>query len=409
MKAYDLIVVGAGPSGSLTAKTAAEKGLKVLLLERGRRPGVKNVGGELLTQDVFHHFPWMEEGPVERPVSRWSFYFLCEDGSLSEIGISREKPYGYTVHRPSWDLWVSEKAVEAGVNLKTSTLVERLLFDDRGFVVGVETSRGEKFSSSIVVGADGVNSVVARDAGLRGKWPSSLLALAAKRTYRLGEKRISRRFSRGGAFEVLVVLDARVPEGYGWVFPSKADVSAGIGITLDKGENPVDHLRRMLEAPSIHERVKGGILLEEAAKLLPIGGPIGKTFGNGVLLVGDAAGFTCPMEGAGYEAAAYSGILAAETACQALASGDVSAANLSAYEKRWKESWIGANLDFGRKFQDLVLRRVGLKQVNRLLYGFLAAATKHGSYPELSHPEALAKFFEKEAWLLEFFGGKLRF
>ncbi|MHC1590108.1 MAG: NAD(P)/FAD-dependent oxidoreductase [Candidatus Hecatellaceae archaeon] len=405
---YDLIVVGAGPGGSLAAKTAAEKGFKVIMLERGRRPGDKNVGGELLTQDVFHLFPWMREGPVERPITRWSFHFYHEDGRLVEAGLSRSRPYGYTVHRPAWDFWVSKAAVEAGAKLETARLVEKVLFNGEGFAVGVETSRGEKFYGSVVVGADGVNSVVARDSGLRGKWPPESLALAVKHTYRLGEKRVSERFTRGGACEVVVVLDGRIPNGYGWVFPSRRNVAVGVGVTVDRPEKPpAAYLKKMLKLPPVQERIKGGRLAERSARTLPVGAPAEKTFGDGLLLVGDAAGFTCPMEGAGYEAAAYSGRLAAEVACEALGRGDVSAEALSSYEKRWRESWIGVNLDFGREIQKLIVEEMGIERFNRFLYGFLASATKHGSFPGLSHREAFLKFVEENSELLAVLGGKL--
>jgi len=404
---YDIVVVGAGPAGSLAAKTAAEKGFRVILLERGRRPGDKNVGGELLTQDVFHHFSWMAEGPLERPITRWSFHLHREDGSLVELAFSRSKPFGYTVHRPEWDRWVSKAAAEAGAQLKTSTLVERVLKNEGGYAIGVETSKGEKFYGSLVIGADGVNSVVARSFGLRGKWPPEAVALAVKQTYRLGENLVSGRFTRGGCVEALVVFDDHYPSGYCWVFPSKRLVALGVGATLNSKEPPKLQLKRMLRLPAVRERVKGGRLIEEAARLIPVGPPAAKTFGDGILLAGDAAGFTCPMEGAGYEAAAYSGKLAAEVACEALSAGDVSAGFLSAYEERWRESWIGLNLDFGGRMQNLILRELGIKRVSRFLYGFLTAVAKHGCYPSLSHKEALARFLRENGELLTLLGGKV--
>ncbi|KYH37920.1 MAG: digeranylgeranylglycerophospholipid reductase, partial [Candidatus Hecatellales archaeon B24] len=154
-------------------------------------------------------------------------------------------------------------------------------------------------------------------------------------------------------------------------------------------------------------KVRGGKLVEKAAHILPVGAPAEKTFGNGLLLVGDAAGFTCPMEGAGYEAAAYSGKLAAEAACEALSRGDLSAEALSAYEKRWRESWIGGNLDFGREIQKLIVEEMRIERFNRFLYGFLAAVTKHGSCPSLSHREAFLKFVKENSELLTILGGKI--
>ncbi len=405
---YDLVVVGAGPAGSLAAKTVAEKGFKVVFLERGRKPGEKSVGGELLTRDVFHFFPWMAEGPIEQPIQGWTFHLYSEGGRrLVELGFSRAEPYGYTVHRPSWDLWVSRQAELSGAKLKTSTLVERLLMDDRGFVVGVETSRGEKIYGSMVIGADGVASVVAREAGLRGRWPPESLALCLKHFYTLRPRTVLTRFRRGEGLNAFIFIDGRLGRGYGWVFPYKRGIAVGLGLIPGGAESLTGKFEVFLSLPAVRNLVDGGSLKQHSAHLIPLGGPKGKTFGNGVLLAGDAAGFPCPLEGAGYEAAAYSGLLAGEVACEALSRGEFSAETLAVYEERWRQSWIARNIDFGRRLQRLILDELGVERLSLGFHRFLEALSKHGSHPGISHPEAVHRFFEENREALGLLAGKI--
>ena len=114
--------------------------------------------------------------------------------------------------------------------------------------------------------------------------------------------------------------------------------------------------------------------------------------GDGYLLVGDAAGLVCPCDGSGYEAAVCSGYLAAEAARKALDTGDTSAETLFEYEKKCMESWVGSDIRFGAKAQDIVFKEMGISNFNRLIYDLAAAFTKHGSYMGKSHIETLVEF-----------------
>lgn len=395
---YDVVVVGAGPSGILAAKTAAEKGLKVLLLERGKQPGDKSVGGEFLPISIFQRFPWMGEGPLQRAVTKWAFHFLHDD-KLTELKFSRRSgEYGFTVHRPNWDRWTSGFAEAAGAVLKTSTLVEELLFDERNRVVGVVADEGEKFYSSVVIGADGSNSVVALKAGLRSKWPPNALALCVKHTYRLPEGEITRRFcDENGGGELRIFLSEKISsKGYGWIFPSKKDFCVGVGSTLDAlKDNVEDRLSDFLALPVVEKLTEGAAMFQHSVHTVPVYGPQGKTYADGVLIVGDAAGFVCPMDGAGYEAAVYSGQLAAEVSAEAVSEGSCSVESLERYEKRWKGSWLGGDVNSGARLQDLILNSIGIDRLSRLLYEFGAALSKHGSYLDKSHEEALAEFLSR--------------
>jgi electron transfer flavoprotein-quinone oxidoreductase len=391
---YDVIVVGAGPGGAVAAKTATEKGLNTLLIERGEYPGQKSVGGEFLPISIFEEFPWMKEGPVQRRINRWIF-FLPSGDEATEMHYSRRQGYGYTVHRPEWDRWVGGFAEAAGADLKTSTLVEGLIIDEAGCARGVLTDKGERLHAKLVIGADGVNSTTARSFGLRRRWSTKSAALCAKFTYSLPPEAIDERFSDENGAEIEILFGEEIcPRGFAWIFPSEKDFCIGIGSGLDamKG-NIFSYLQNVTALPRVKKRVKDAKLLQYSAHLVPIYGPSEQTYGDGLLLVGDAAGFVCPFDGAGYEAAAVSGRMASEVATEALSQGDVSAKTLRRYEKRWMGSFIGKDLNYGRRVQDYVINKIGADLFNKMVYEMGGALTKHGSYVEKSHGEAMEEYF----------------
>ena len=173
---YDVIVVGAGPAGSTAALVAARGGLKVLLVERGEHPGSKNVSGaafyspqvlEALLPEFWRH------APVERVLTRRVISFTSAEASLA-IDFKSERlmdpPYnGFTVVRPRFDRWLADQAVAAGATLLCATVADGLLRDGKGRVTGVRVRRPDgDIEAGVVIACDGVNSFLAREAGLRG-------------------------------------------------------------------------------------------------------------------------------------------------------------------------------------------------------------------------------------------------
>ena len=176
---FDAVVVGAGPAGSTAALVMARAGLRVALLERGEYPGAKNVSGAVLygTSFLERLLPGFRlSAPVERYITRRSIGFMSESAlfSLDYKSSSADVPpnYGFTVLRPQFDRWLAQRAVEAGALLVPKTVVDGLI-REKGAVKGVRSRRekGELYAD-VVVAADGVNSFLAREAGLRGSFPS---------------------------------------------------------------------------------------------------------------------------------------------------------------------------------------------------------------------------------------------
>ncbi len=198
---HDCIVVGAGPAGSAAALQMARDGLDVVLLERGSRPGEKNVmSGVLVTKTLQALIPdFAHRAPLQRRITGgYEAYLLGQDQvlrlpSLRSYCPNRFPNPPYTVFRSQFDAWFAQEAENAGSELFTETLVEDLLWED-GCVSGVHTRRGD-LRARVVIGADGVNSTVAEKAGLLDLLPSSDVSLIVREVLDLPAERIEERFN----------------------------------------------------------------------------------------------------------------------------------------------------------------------------------------------------------------------
>ncbi|MFX1461324.1 MAG: NAD(P)/FAD-dependent oxidoreductase, partial [Promethearchaeota archaeon] len=192
MKTYEIIIVGAGPGGSMAAKTAAENGLKTIFFERGRKPGEKNSSGCGLGPRMWKDFPSMmknltpEKCPSLRAGRASRNYFINKEGIVAGYimarpteSVSYEPAKSWITmncYRSEFDPWIAEFATDAGAELKNSTLIVDLLKED-GKICGVVDEHGEKYKAPIVIGADGAVSMVAKQSGLRTKWAQDQITI----------------------------------------------------------------------------------------------------------------------------------------------------------------------------------------------------------------------------------------
>jgi digeranylgeranylglycerophospholipid reductase len=326
----DVLVVGAGPTGSTAAKYAAQGGADVLLIEKRSEIGTPVRCGEGVAKR------WLEEIGLEP-----SREFICHevdgarviapDGTTLVVDETRAgNECGYVLERDLFDRRLAKDAAKAGAEIQIRTSAVALLRDD-GMVVGARCEHmAETFDvrAKVVIGADGFESQVGRWAGLETHLRTRDIDACLQYTMVgiSGDPRMND-----------VYLGSCAPGGYAWVFWKGADVAnVGIGVNLSRIHDRAE-AKRYLDA-LIHRTpsLAKAEVIEEVAGAVSVSMPLEKTVAPGVLLAGDAARLIDPLTGGGILNGCLSGKLAGETAAAAVAAGDASMEALSPYERRWR-------------------------------------------------------------------------
>lgn len=368
MEKFDVIVVGAGPSGNAAAYTLAKSGLSVLQLERGESPGTKNVQGAILYANALEKIipDFRDSAPLERHVAEQRMWLMDEAQSCTGVTYRdarfSQEPYNrYTIIRARFDRWFSEQVKSAGALVICETTVTELLRDKAGKVIGVRTEReqGDIYADCVIL-ADGANSLIGSRAGLRPEVKASDMALAVKEVLFLPKETIDARFALNGNQGVVIEIAGNITHGMvgtGFLYTNKDSISVGIGCMLSdmKGQTltPYQLLEGLKRHPTVQPLLEGAEMKEYAAHLIPEGGykALPQVYGDGWLIVGDSAGFVNAVHREGSNLAMTSGRLAAETLIALKAAGKpCSGANLAAYKRSLDDSFVMADL---KKYQEV--------------------------------------------------------
>lgn len=391
---FDAIVVGAGPAGCSCASFLSGSGHKVLLLDKASFPRDKTCGDGISGKSVAM---LAELGLTERveaqPHTRITgVTFSSPGGACVDIPTSKGDgsiEYGYGMRRELMDDVLFQDARKRAAKTVQGFTVTDLLKDGDD-VVGVKGTAGaasREFHAKVVVGADGANGIVASKLGVGAAGPEH--TCSAIRCYYAGVGGMT------GSIE-LHFFDEVIP-GYFWIFPAgEGMANVGVGmVTEDLKRLRVSLKDAMFDAiannPMIKDRFAGAEMVPGTLKgwSLPFGSKRCKSYGNGWLLVGDAASLVDPFSGEGIGNALYSGKLAADAISDALSDGGPGGLDLSGYERSLKKnldpelqnSYAMQRLGRNKFLLDLVIRKAARnRDVRDMIAGTITGSLSRKIY-----------------------------
>jgi geranylgeranyl reductase family protein len=333
---YDVIVVGAGPSGSTAAKILAEKGIKVLLVDKNKFPRDKPCGGGLPLRTLAE-FPYIKKLQAIESYSYGGFVY--SPTSNSKVEINKTEPVIAMVQRSKFDHELLQLSIDKGTEFQENRQVTNIKISQDSVQLTFKNS--STVTAELIIGADGYHSTIARKTQLSqrnlGRGICILEEIPMKR------EKIEQIYSNN----LLCHIHSKFKgiKGYGWVFPKKHHINIGI-VSYDN----IDQLKKkhynlkilfteyltqlketnLLPTDIQSTNIKGG--------LLPLR-PVQKTYTDRVLLTGDAAGLINPISGEGIYYAICSGKLAGMTAVESIRNQNTTEKYLSTYQKRWKQAF----------------------------------------------------------------------
>jgi digeranylgeranylglycerophospholipid reductase len=352
---YDVVVAGGGPGGSRTAMRLAEKGHSVLLLEKRQEIGSPKRCAEGLSMATIEAFGKIPPSCIARKIIGAHVY--SPDGSSVPV-VFGERSTGHVVERKVFDKWLAFEASRAGAMVVAKSEVTDVL-KDGDMVTGVKARihGGEEIGirAKVVVAADGVESTVARKAGLDTL--SKLVNVDSGFQYEMSNLKLAEKDKIA-----LYFGNEIAPRGYIWIFPKGDDVAnVGIGVAMSD-RSAKEYLDKFIEDnPGIFGEAS---IIEVNSGGIPVGGFLKDMVLDGFMVVGDAAHQVNPIHGGGLKEATLAGNMAAEVISKALKNGDVSKEALSEYNDIWWRE-RGAKLKKVQKLRE-VLEKLSDGELNML-------------------------------------------
>jgi geranylgeranyl reductase family protein len=288
-KNYDVIVVGAGPAGATLAYELARKGIGVLLLEKDKLPRYKCCAGGL-TNKTIKLLDFDISEVVENVIYEVSFTFNLGSPYLGQ----HSQPLIYTVMRDVFDYFLVKKAQQIGAVLIDGQKITQIQVSGDWVQI---FSADNIFRSRLVIGADGVYSVVARELGI-GRRIEYVTGIESEVV--VPEEELAKWKSR-------VQMDLGcTPGGYAWVFPKHNHLSIGVGCLASRARHLNHHHKKFLNSLSIGSYT----IAKSSSHLIPTCTKGRLVWQDKALLLGDAAGLADPLTGEGI----YNAILSAQLA-----------------------------------------------------------------------------------------------
>jgi len=367
---YDVIVVGSGPAGSVTARYAAKSGAKVIVLERRAEIGVPVLCGEGISRKIDD---W---GIIEG--KRWmagkmdGARIYSPDKTCVTIGADQAgNETGYVVYRDIFDQELAKSAMKAGAEFMMNTQVTGVI-KEGDKIKGVKAKHFDEeieIEAKILVAADGVESKVAQWAGLDTRLDPKDLETCCQYTLE--------NIDVNDAYCEFYLGKEIAPGGYIWVFPKgKGIANVGIGVLASLSEAGM--AKKLLDDFIKKDpRLKKGQPVRFLTGAVPVSNPAKETVADNLVIVGDAARHVDPITGGGLTHCLEGGKIAGEVIGKAIKKKDYSKDFLSAYETGWKDA-------FGLKIKRNYLVKEIMLDMEDKTFNKIANSLKDTKFEEIS-------------------------
>lgn len=362
----DVLIVGAGPSGSMAAKTIADENIDTILIERSKDIGLPVRCAEGVNKFLFKDTGiQMNSSFIENKINGTKIYYRDEIYDLND-----EQWQGFTIDRNKFDCYLAEKAEQSGAKVVTSTKAVGLSKNRGKWVVDV-ISRGEMktIEAKIIIGADGFESNIGKWANIKKRW---------------GENDVFKCFELfatcpklQGTDRFHIFFGKQFYDGYGWIFPKKDKANIGVGVPLHC--SAVDTFNKDFKVDKRYKEIIGDncSIIERRGGCVPMSGPNGldQIVGDGIVLIGDAAGMVEPITGEGISPAMISGIAAGEIVSSSIKSKNWDKIQLHKYESIWRNKRY-MNTTLGKSMDSLL----ELKETFHYMFSDRASAEERKTF-----------------------------
>ena len=315
---YDIVVIGAGPGGSSAARAAAQRGTRVLLVDRRQRIGVPVQCAEFVSPWVSRHASFSSTCILQR-IEKMVTHLP------NRLTYEMKSP-GYVLDRSLFDKELAVSAVLSGVKISVGTKASAL--SPEGLVVE-RGSKKETISSKVFIGADGASSSVAR---FVGQPPLKTIAALQYEVVLSGPRN-----------HTDIYFHKDYEGGFAWFFPKGRTANVGVGVVTSKASQLSNFLGRFLDSLMESETLQDIQVVSKTGGFIPCE-PRQKIVLENILLVGDAAGHAHPITGAGIFNAVVGGEIAGRIAAEAIERGDLR--RLENFETEWRDIF-GKSLSYG--------------------------------------------------------------
>jgi geranylgeranyl reductase family protein len=352
---YDVAVVGAGPAGSTVSRHLARSGLKVCIIDRSVFPRDKPCGGGF-SLNILEEFPYLKTRSDD---------FLK---GIAKVGVLHSPNQHIELQgrvnmavtlRVDFDNVLLESAIEQGIDsfmgVRVKAIVRREDYNE------LLLTDGRTIRATIVVGSDGVSSLVARETSLHTKWEKDEITACRVVEIPAKSEEIRDRYTEDLHYHFFANLGG-LP-GYGWIFPKRNTINVGLGIVGSHAKGlptRFDAFIRLLKRRDL--LMKDADLSAVKGALVPTKGTVKKSYARNCLLVGDSAGMVNPLTGGGIGYAMRAARHASKVIVEALNNRSNGDADLGHYEELWQN-------DFGREFNaQLLAQRIFTSPFTDLLF-----------------------------------------